>query len=38
MVKGLPYVIVHEIHDRAGEVVILGVYRGAQLRPGQEAQ
>jgi hypothetical protein len=35
VVTGLPYVIVHELDDAAGEVVILGIYHGAQLRPGQ---
>jgi toxin ParE1/3/4 len=38
VVKGLPYVIVHEISQLNGEIVILGVYHGAQLRPGQEQQ
>jgi plasmid stabilization system protein ParE len=37
VVKGLPYVIVHELNDPDSEVVILGVYHGAQLRPGQES-
>ena len=35
VVTGLPYVIVHELDDAAGEVVIIGIYHGAQLRPGQ---
>ena len=36
VVTGLPYIIVHELDERRDEVVILGVYHGAQLRPGQE--
>jgi hypothetical protein len=36
-VTGLPYVIVHEFQLEAGEVVILGVFHEAQLRPGQTA-
>jgi plasmid stabilization system protein ParE len=36
VVVGLPYVIVHELNAPEDEVVILGVYHGAQLRPGQE--
>ncbi len=35
-VVGLPYVIVHELNDAEDEVVVLGVYHGAQIRPGQE--
>ena len=38
-VPGLPYIIVHRIE--AGDedtLVILGVYHGAQLRPGQESR
>jgi hypothetical protein len=31
----LPYVIVHEVRPKADEVVILGVFHEAQLRPGQ---
>ncbi len=33
VVPGLPYIIVYRIEDAA--VAILGVYHGAQLRPGQ---
>jgi addiction module RelE/StbE family toxin len=33
-VPGLPYVVVYRVDN--GAVVILGVYHGAQLRPGQE--
>ena len=33
-VPGLPYVIVYRIDEDA--VKVLGVYHGAQLRPGQE--
>ncbi len=35
VVSGLPYIIVYEVHTDRGEVVVLGVYHGAQLRPGQ---
>ena len=35
VVVGLPYVIVHDLNNPEGDVVILGVYHGAQLRPGQ---
>jgi plasmid stabilization system protein ParE len=35
VVAGLPYVIVHQLDETEGEVVILGIYHGAQLRPGQ---
>jgi toxin ParE1/3/4 len=35
VVTGLPYVIVHELNEAEGELVVLGVYHGAQLRPGQ---
>ena len=31
-VKGLPYVIVHELNFEANEVVVLGVFHGAQDR------
>jgi toxin ParE1/3/4 len=37
VVPGLPYVVVYRIDIAEQEtVVILGVYHGAQLRPGQE--
>ena len=36
VVTGLPYVIVYETIEPDDEIVILGVYHGAQLRPGQE--
>jgi toxin ParE1/3/4 len=36
VVPSLPYVVVYAVDERAGAVVILGVYHGAQLRPGQE--
>jgi toxin ParE1/3/4 len=36
VVTGLPYVIVHEPNEADDELVILGIYHGAQLRPGQE--
>jgi toxin ParE1/3/4 len=35
VVVGLPYVIVHELNTLSDEIVILGIYHGAQLRPGQ---
>ena len=37
VVVGLPYVIVHELNGSEDEVVVLGVYHGAQLRPGQDS-
>ena len=37
VVTGLPYVIVHELNERTDEVVVIGVYHAAQLRPGQPA-
>jgi toxin ParE1/3/4 len=33
---GLPYVLVYEVHPARDEVIVLGVYHGAQMRPGQE--
>jgi toxin ParE1/3/4 len=36
-VTGLPYVIVHELNVPEDEVVVLGIYHGAQLRPGQNS-
>jgi addiction module RelE/StbE family toxin len=36
VVPGLPYIVVHRVQHDVGVVVILGVYHGAQLRPGQE--
>jgi toxin ParE1/3/4 len=35
-VVGLPYVIVHELNEADGEMIVLGVYHGARLRPGQD--
>jgi toxin ParE1/3/4 len=36
VVPGLPYIIVYRIQGRSeGELAILGVYHGAQRRPGQ---
>jgi toxin ParE1/3/4 len=36
VVPGLPYIIVYRIENREeGELVILGIYHGAQRRPGQ---
>jgi plasmid stabilization system protein ParE len=34
VVVGLPYVIVHELNGPQDEVIVLGIYHGAQLRPG----
>jgi plasmid stabilization system protein ParE len=31
-VRGLPYVIVHQVDDDAKEVIVLGVFHGAQDR------
>jgi toxin ParE1/3/4 len=31
-VKGLPYIIVHELNSEGDEVVVLGVFHGAQNR------
>ncbi len=37
VVPGLPYVIVHRVETGDEDtLVILGVYHGAQLRPGQK--
>ena len=36
VVVGLPYVIVHELNSPQDEVVVLGIYHGARLRPGQD--
>jgi len=33
VVRGLPYIVVYRV--TAEEIVILGIYHGAQLRPGQ---
>ncbi len=39
VVPGLPYIIVYRIEfDDEDMLVILGVYHGAQLRPGQKRQ
>jgi plasmid stabilization system protein ParE len=35
VVTGLPYVIVYEVHEADDEIVVLGIYNGAQMRPGQ---
>ncbi|MBX9844629.1 MAG: type II toxin-antitoxin system RelE/ParE family toxin [Xanthobacteraceae bacterium] len=34
VVTGLPYVIVYEARDIDDEIVVIGIYHGAQLRPG----
>lgn len=36
VVIGLPYIIVYEVHHDREELLVLGIYHGAQLRPGQE--
>jgi toxin ParE1/3/4 len=36
VVVGLPYLIVHELNEPEDELVVLGIYHGAQLRPGQD--
>ncbi|HEU5273783.1 MAG TPA: type II toxin-antitoxin system RelE/ParE family toxin [Xanthobacteraceae bacterium] len=36
VVPGLPYIVVHRVDREGGSVVILGIYHGAQLRPGQQ--
>jgi toxin ParE1/3/4 len=39
VVPSLPYIVVHRIETGADPAVtILGVYHGAQMRPGQETQ
>ncbi len=32
LVKGLPYVIVYELRQKENEIIILGVFHGAQKR------
>ena len=36
VVTGLPYIIVHEIDAANDELIVLAVYHGAQIRPGQD--
>jgi toxin ParE1/3/4 len=36
VVTGLPYIIVYEPHIETDELIVLGVYHGAQMRPGQK--
>src|SRR5438552_11162777 len=37
VVPGLPYIVVHRLEGHEPDiVVILGIYHGAQVRPGQE--
>jgi plasmid stabilization system protein ParE len=38
VVPGLPYIVVHRIDSGDAAVTILGIYHGAQVRPGQEVQ
>lgn len=35
VVTGLPYIIVYEQEKELGEVTVLGIYHGAQIRPGR---
>jgi plasmid stabilization system protein ParE len=35
VVAGLPYVIVYAANTAEREIIVLGVYHGAQMRPGQ---
>ena len=34
-VPGLPYIVVYRIDAREDTLTILGIYHGAQMRPGQ---
>jgi toxin ParE1/3/4 len=36
IVPSLPYIVVYGVDEQSGVVVILGIYHGAQLRPGLE--
>jgi toxin ParE1/3/4 len=36
VVPSLPYIVVYGVEASQGAVIILGVYHGAQLRPGQK--
>jgi addiction module RelE/StbE family toxin len=36
VVPGLPYIIVYRVDAGTEKIAILGVYHGAQMRPGQE--
>jgi toxin ParE1/3/4 len=36
VVPSLPYVVVHRIDTAEAAVTVLGIYHGAQVRPGQE--
>ena len=36
VIPGLPYIIVYRSEPGRDALVILGVYHGAQLRPGQQ--
>ena len=36
VVPGLPYIIVYRSEPQRNALIILGVYHGAQLRPGQQ--
>jgi plasmid stabilization system protein ParE len=31
-VQGLPYIVVHEVHDDKNEVIVIGVFHGARQR------
>jgi len=36
VIPGLPYIVVYRSEPERDALVILGVYHGAQLRPGQQ--
>jgi plasmid stabilization system protein ParE len=36
VVPRLPYVVVHRLDTTEATVTVLGIYHGAQVRPGQE--
>jgi toxin ParE1/3/4 len=38
VVTGLPYIIVYEVQAETDSIVVLGVYHGAQVRPGQDSE
>lgn len=36
VVTRLPYIIVYEAHPETNDIIVLGVYHGAQLRPDEK--
>jgi hypothetical protein len=36
VVPGFPYIVVYRVEPDKGVLVVLGVYHGAQQRPGQD--